>query len=98
MDTNCKLYLLIKWKKKKLWGESSMPSLNPEYYRQRLQIIEPVKQIGWHQFGTIKRHWHFDYTITRGIYKVLRGLHYFYSLQPLKKYLYILIYEFKAKK
>jgi len=32
---------------------------NPDYYRQRQQIIE-------HQFGTIKRHWHFDYTLTKG--------------------------------
>jgi len=29
---------------------------NPNYYRQRQQIIE-------HQFGTLKRHRHFDYTL-----------------------------------
>ena len=33
-------------------------------YRQRQQIIE-------HQFGNIKRHWHFDYTLTKGKEKVL---------------------------
>jgi len=37
---------------------------NPEYYRQRQQIIE-------HQFGTLKRHWHFDYTLMKGKEKVL---------------------------
>ena len=31
---------------------------NPDYYRERQQIIE-------HQFGTLKRHWHFDYCLTR---------------------------------
>ncbi len=37
---------------------------NPEYYRERQQIIE-------HQFGTLKRHRHFDYVLTRGKEKVL---------------------------
>ena len=37
---------------------------NPEYYRQRQQIIE-------HQFGTLKRHRHFDYTLMKGKEKVL---------------------------
>ncbi|MCK4562819.1 MAG: IS1182 family transposase, partial [Flavobacteriaceae bacterium] len=37
---------------------------NPDYYRQRQQIIE-------HQFGTLKRQWHFDYTLTKGKEKVL---------------------------
>lgn len=37
---------------------------NPEYYRQRQQIIE-------HQFGTLKRHRHFDYTLLKGKVKVL---------------------------
>jgi len=32
---------------------------NPNYYRKRQQIIE-------HQFGTLKRHWHFDYLLTKG--------------------------------
>lgn len=37
---------------------------NPEYYRQRQQIIE-------HQFGTLKRHWGFDYVLTKGKQNVL---------------------------
>jgi DDE family transposase len=37
---------------------------NPEYYRQRQQIIE-------YQFGTLKRHRHFDYTLMKGKQKVL---------------------------
>jgi len=37
---------------------------NPKYYRTRQQIIE-------HQFGTLKRHWHFDYLLTKGKAKVM---------------------------
>jgi len=37
---------------------------NPDYYRQRQQIIE-------HQFGTLKRHQHFDYTVMKGKENVL---------------------------
>jgi transposase len=37
---------------------------NPQYYRERQQIIE-------HQFGTLKRHRHFDYITTKGKEKVL---------------------------
>ena len=37
---------------------------NPNYYRTRQQIIE-------HQFGTLKRHWHFDYLLTKGKTKVM---------------------------
>jgi transposase len=37
---------------------------NPDYYRQRQQIIE-------HQFGTLKRHRHFDYTLMKGKENVL---------------------------
>ena len=37
---------------------------NPDYYRQRQQIIE-------HQFGTLKRHRHFDYTLMKGKEHVL---------------------------
>jgi len=32
---------------------------NNNYYKRRQQIIE-------HQFGTLKRHWHFDYLLTKG--------------------------------
>ncbi len=44
---------------------------NPEYYRQRQQIIEPVCRTGRHQFGTLKCHRHFDYTLVKGKRKVL---------------------------
>ena len=37
---------------------------NPEYYRQRQQIIE-------HQFGTLKRQWGFDHVLVRGKQHVL---------------------------
>jgi len=37
---------------------------NPDYYRKRQQIIE-------HQFGTLKRQRHFDYTLMKGKEKVL---------------------------
>ncbi len=37
---------------------------NPEYYRQRQQIIE-------HQFGTLKRQWDFTYTLMKGKKHVL---------------------------
>ncbi len=36
---------------------------DPEYYRNRQQIIE-------HQFGTIKRQWHFTYALLKGKEKV----------------------------
>ena len=38
-------------------------SNRPDYYRQRSLIIE-------HVFGTIKRHWHLDYTLLRTMNKV----------------------------
>ena len=37
-------------------------------FNQRQQIIE-------HQFGTIKRQWHFDYTLTKGKEKVLEEVY-----------------------
>ncbi|GLR18239.1 transposase [Portibacter lacus] len=37
---------------------------NKDYYRKRQQIIE-------HQFGTLKRQWHFDHTLMRGLENVL---------------------------
>ena len=37
---------------------------NPDYYKQRQQIIE-------HQFGTLKRHWGFEYVLSRGKENVL---------------------------
>ena len=51
---------------------------NPEYYRQRQQIIE-------HQFGTLKRHWHFDYTLTKGKQKVLGEVYLMFTCYNLKR-------------
>ncbi len=53
---------------------------NPDYYRQRQQIIE-------HQFGTIKRHWHFDYTLTRGKEKVMGEVYLIFTCYNLKRIL-----------
>jgi len=51
---------------------------NPDYYRQRQQIIE-------HQFGTLKRHWHFDYTLTRGKEKVMGEVYLIFTCYNLKR-------------
>lgn len=51
---------------------------NPNYYQQRQQIIE-------HQFGTLKRHWHFDYTLTRGKEKVLGEVYMIFTCYNLKR-------------
>jgi hypothetical protein len=51
---------------------------NPDYYRQRQQIIE-------HQFGTIKRHCHFDYILTRGKEKVLGEVYLMFTCYNLKR-------------
>ena len=59
---------------------------NPEYYRQRQQIIE-------HQFGTLKRQWHFDYTLTRGKEKVLGEVYLAFTCYNLKRTLSILGFE-----
>lgn len=56
---------------------------NPDYYRQRQQIIE-------HQFGTLKRHWHFDYTLTKGKQKVLGEVHLIFTCYNLKRLVTIL--------
>ncbi|MBL4709028.1 MAG: transposase [Flavobacteriales bacterium] len=40
---------------------------NPNYYRLRQQIIEHYfNRLSTPQFGTLKRHWHFDYLLTKG--------------------------------
>ena len=59
---------------------------NPEYYRERQQIIE-------HQFGTIKRHWHFDYCLTRGKEKVLGETYLIFTAYNLKRVMSILGFE-----
>ncbi len=51
---------------------------NPDYYRQRQQIIE-------HQFGTLKRHWHFDYTLTKGKEKVLGEVYLIFTSYNLRR-------------
>lgn len=51
---------------------------NPNYYRQRQQIIE-------HQFGTLKRHRHFDYLFTRGKGKVLGEVYLSFTMYNLKR-------------
>ena len=56
---------------------------NPNYYRQRQQIIE-------HQFGTLKRQWHFDHTLTRTKEKVLGEVYLAFTCYNLKRTLSIL--------
>ena len=58
----------------------------PDYYRQRQQIIE-------HQFGTLKRHWHFDYTLTRSKEKVLGEVYLAFTVYNLKRALSVLGFE-----
>lgn len=64
---------------------------NPEYYRQRQQIIE-------HQFGTLKRQWHFDYTLTRTKQKVLGEVYLAFTCYNLKRIVSILGFEALMKK
>jgi transposase len=59
---------------------------NPEYYRVRQQIID-------HQFGTIKRHWHFDYCLTRGKEKVLGETYLIFTVYNLKRLMSIFRFE-----
>ena len=59
---------------------------NPDYYRQRQQIIE-------HQFGTLKRHWHFDYTLTKGKEKVLGEVYLMFTCYNLKRIVSIIGFE-----
>jgi len=64
-------------------GNNNRIKKNPEYYRQRQQIIE-------HQFGTLKRHWYFDYTHTTGKQKVLGEVYLAFTCYNLKRTLTIL--------
>ena len=59
---------------------------NPDYYRQRQQIIE-------HQFGTLKRHWHFDYTLTKGKEKVLGEVYLIFTAYNLRRLMSIFDFE-----
>jgi hypothetical protein len=56
---------------------------NPEYYRQRQQFIE-------HQFGTLKRHQHFAYTLMRGKKKVLTEVFISFTMYNLSRSVSIL--------
>ena len=56
---------------------------NPDYYRQRQQIIE-------HQFGTLKRHQHFDYTLMKGKDKVLGEVFVAFTMYNLRRSVSIL--------
>jgi hypothetical protein len=56
---------------------------NPDYYRQRQQIIE-------HQFGTIKRQWGFTYTMVRGKPKVLGEVSILFTTYNLRRSVSIL--------
>jgi len=60
---------------------------NPDYYRQRQQIIE-------HQFGTLKRQWHFDYTLTKGKEKVLGEVYLIFTCYNLRRLMSI--FDFKT--
>jgi transposase len=55
---------------------------NPEYYRQRQQIIE-------HQFGTLKRQWGFTHTLVRGKPNVLTEVRLMMIIYNLKRALSI---------
>lgn len=59
---------------------------NPDYYRQRQQIIE-------HQFGTLKRQWHFDYTLTKGKEKVLGEVYLIFTGYNLRRLMSIFGFE-----
>jgi transposase len=60
---------------------------NPDYYRKRQQFIE-------HQFGTLKRQWHFDYVLTKGKEKVLGEVYLAFTCYNLRRTLSI--FGFKA--
>ena len=51
---------------------------NPDYYRQRQQIIE-------HQFGTLKRHLHFDYTLMTRKEHVMSEVYIQFTLYNLRR-------------
>jgi transposase len=64
---------------------------NPDYYRQRQQITE-------HQFGTLKRQWHFNYTLVKGKEKVLSEVYLCFTAYNLVRLIQILgIEKLKSK-
>lgn len=56
---------------------------NKEYYRTRQQIIE-------HQFGTLKRQWHFDHVLLKGKEKVLAETSIIFTAYNLKRAMSVL--------
>ncbi len=56
---------------------------NPDYYRLRQQITE-------HQFGTLKRQWHFTHTMVRGKENVLSEVYLCFSVYNLVRLIQIL--------
>ena len=56
---------------------------NPQYYRQRQQITE-------HQFGTLKRQWHFTHTLLKGKQNVLSEVYINFSVYNLLRCIQIL--------
>ena len=61
-------------------------SSNPDYYRQRQQIIE-------HQFGTFKRQWGFTHTLVRGKEKVLGEVSLIFTVYNLRRSVSILGFQ-----
>jgi len=59
---------------------------NKDYYRTRQQIIE-------HQFGTIKRQWHFDYLLLKGKEKVLAEVSIVFTAYNLRRCVSILGFD-----
>lgn len=59
---------------------------NPEYYRERQQIIEQ-------QFGTLKRQWHFDYSLIKTKEKVLGEVYLAFTCYNLKRLVTIFGFE-----
>ena len=59
---------------------------DPEYYRNRQQIIE-------HQFGTIKRHWGFTHVLMRGKQNVLAEVSIIFTAYNLRRSISILGFE-----
>jgi len=59
---------------------------NKDYYRTRQQIIE-------HQFGTIKRQWHFDYLLLKGKQKVLAEVSIVFTAYNLRRCVSILSFD-----
>ena len=59
---------------------------NPDYYKLRQQIIE-------HQFGTLKRHWFYDYTNVRGIENVLGETHLVFTAYNLMRCIQIVSFD-----